>query len=118
MDGHGGELDSSPRKVHDEEHLGVEIPETAHQISKGSDPFLILFHFFFFLSLHFFPGFCFHFRIAQLDFDENEYNPRLCYSDLLDRILLLFNYYFFWVCFCFMCCPLLQFWFLVFSLPT
>ncbi|PON87578.1 Amino acid transporter, transmembrane domain containing protein [Trema orientale] len=36
MDGHGGELDPVSRKVHDEEHLGVEIPETAHQISSDS----------------------------------------------------------------------------------
>ncbi|PON36313.1 Amino acid transporter, transmembrane domain containing protein [Parasponia andersonii] len=36
MDDHGGELDPVSRKVHDEEHLGVEIPETAHQISSDS----------------------------------------------------------------------------------
>ncbi|KAG8644987.1 proline transporter 2 [Manihot esculenta] len=32
----GNREDSSPRKVHDEEKLAVEIPETAHQISSDS----------------------------------------------------------------------------------
>ncbi|XP_021679622.1 proline transporter 1 isoform X2 [Hevea brasiliensis] len=36
MDGDGDREDSWPRKVHDEEQLAVEIPETAHQISSDS----------------------------------------------------------------------------------
>lgn len=31
----GGEADSRTRKVRDEDQLAVDIPETAHQISKG-----------------------------------------------------------------------------------
>lgn len=46
MDGHGGELDSGSRKVQNEEHLAVEIPETAHQISRGSYPIPIFLIFF------------------------------------------------------------------------
>lgn len=35
--GRGGEVDSSaPRKVLDEDHLAIEVPETAHQISSDS----------------------------------------------------------------------------------
>ncbi|KAF4386149.1 hypothetical protein F8388_016401 [Cannabis sativa] len=36
MDSYGDELESRPPKVYDEDHLGVEIPETAHQISTDS----------------------------------------------------------------------------------
>lgn len=40
----GSEVDSGPsRKVHDAEKLGVEIPETAHQISTGSISYIISF---------------------------------------------------------------------------
>lgn len=39
----GNREDSSPRKVHDEEKLAVEIPETAHQISSGLFCFSFLF---------------------------------------------------------------------------
>ena len=38
--GGGGEVDSSaPRKVQDEDHLAIEVPETAHQISSGESSF-------------------------------------------------------------------------------
>ncbi|KAL5568939.1 hypothetical protein UlMin_025514 [Ulmus minor] len=36
MDNHGSEVDSAPGKVYEEEHLSVDIPETAHQISSDS----------------------------------------------------------------------------------
>lgn len=29
------EVESAPKKVHDEDYLSVTIPETAHQISRG-----------------------------------------------------------------------------------
>lgn len=33
------DMDSPPTKVHGDEHTTVEIPETAHQISRGTIPF-------------------------------------------------------------------------------
>ena len=81
MDEH--DVDSGQHKVHNEHQLPIEVPETAHQISKGSlfFPFIFLgFSFFFVLPLILFV------LIFMFDFD-----VRSIYVCMIFIIIILYR---------------------------